>query len=91
MRKCELCDRNHESLTVHHLVPRQAVKRKKADPGPTVDICSACHRQIHTLFTNQQLAKSFNTLEKLQSEQRMQKFLSWVRKQDPNKRIRVRR
>ena len=89
--KCELCQREIERLTVHHLIPRQAVKRKKADPGSTVDICSACHRQIHTFFNNAELAKELNTLEKLQNEPKMQKFLSWIKKQDPNKRVRVSR
>ncbi|MEC4891493.1 MAG: HNH endonuclease [Oscillatoria sp. PMC 1051.18] len=79
------------NLTVHHLVPKQSVKRKQADVGPTADICSACHRQIHALFDNKYLAKNLNTIEKLESEPQMQKFLSWIRKQDPSKRIRVHR
>ena len=80
-----------EALTIHHLIPRQAVKRKKADPGPTIDICSGCHRQIHKLFDNNYLAAHLNTLEKLESEPNMQRFLAWIKKQDPNKRIRVHR
>lgn len=80
-----------ERLTVHHLVPRQATKRKKANTGPTVHLCSACHRQIHALFDNKFLAKELNTLEKLRNEPKMQKFLSWVSKQKGGKRIRVRR
>lgn len=87
--QCELCQREMERLTVHHLIPRQAVKRKKADPGPTIDICSACHRQIHTLYSNTELAKDLNTTEKLRNEPKMQKFLNWIEKQKPNKRIRV--
>lgn len=89
--KCELCEREMNNLTVHHLVPKQSVKRKQADVGPTADICSACHRQIHALFDNKYLAKNLNTIEKLESEPQMQKFLSWIRKQDPSKRIRVHR
>ncbi|MBE9168466.1 HNH endonuclease [Pleurocapsales cyanobacterium LEGE 06147] len=88
--QCELCQREMERLTVHHLIPRQAVKRKKAEPGPTIDICSACHRQIHSLYSNNELAKYLNTLEKLRNEPKMQKFLAWIEKQKPNKRIRVR-
>ena len=80
-----------ERLTKHHLVPRQAVKRKLADSGPTVEICSACHRQIHTLFNNKELAQRLNTLEKLKNEPKLQKFLAWIKKQDPNKRVRVER
>lgn len=87
--QCELCDREMAHLTVHHLVPRQAVKRKKADPGPTADLCSACHKQIHALFDNAYLAKHLNTIEKLQAEPQLQKFLTWIRKQRADKRIRV--
>lgn len=91
MMKCELCERKTDNLTVHHLVPKQSVKRKQANAGPTTDICSACHRQIHALFDNKYLAQNLNTIEKLKSEPQMQKFLSWIRKQNPSKRIRVHR
>ena len=63
--KCELCGREMECLTVHHLVPRQAVKRKKAAAGPTANICSPCHHQIHTLFKNTEPAQSYNPLSAL--------------------------
>jgi len=91
LRQCELCQREMDKLTVHHLVPRQNTKRKKQEPGETVNICSACHRQIHTLFDNKLLAKELNSLEKLSAEPQMQKFLVWVRKQRPDKRISVHR
>lgn len=88
--QCELCERDMARLTVHHLVPRQAVKRQKAEPGPTAEICSACHRQIHNLFENADLARHLNTIEKLQAEPQLQKFLVWLRKQRPGKQVRVR-
>lgn len=88
--QCELCEREMTHLTVHHLIPRQAVKRKKAAPGPTADLCSACHKQVHALFDNAHLAKQLNTIEKLQAEPQLQKFLAWIRKQRADKRIRVR-
>ncbi|KAF3887830.1 MULTISPECIES: HNH endonuclease [Nostocales] len=84
---CELCDREVDKLTVHHLVPRQ----KKGHHGPKINICSACHRQIHTLYDNTCLAQQLNSLEKLKQEPQMQKFLSWVGKQDPAKRVKVHR
>ncbi|WP_347242469.1 HNH endonuclease [Nostoc sp. FACHB-888] len=90
-QQCQLCQREMKSLTVHHLVPRQNTKRKKQDPGPTANICSACHRQIHALFDNKLLALELNTLDKLKNEPQMQKFLVWVRKQDPGKRVSVHR
>ena len=89
--KCELCQRKMENLTIHHLIPRQYLKRKKIAVSPTVSICTACHKQIHALFDNKKLAQELNTIDKLKQEPKMQKFLSWVRKQKPNKRIIVRR
>jgi hypothetical protein len=83
---CALCDREVANLTAHHLIPRE----KEGTGGPTIDICPACHRQIHTLFDNARLARELNTPERLRDEPRMQRFLSWVRKQDPHKRIKVR-
>ncbi|MCT7966485.1 HNH endonuclease [Laspinema sp. D1] len=85
--QCGLCQREMENLTVHHLIPKQ----KDGAKGPRVDICSDCHRQIHALFDNARLAKELNTVEKLQQEPQMQKFLAWVKKQKPDKRIKVHR
>ncbi|MEQ8959964.1 MAG: HNH endonuclease [Coleofasciculus sp. C2-GNP5-27] len=88
---CQLCERDVEPLTVHHLIPRQKAKKKKVETIPTAMICSACHRQIHSLFDNTHLAQELNSLEKLKHEPQMQKFLIWVQKQDPSKRVRVHR
>ncbi|HEY9809757.1 MAG TPA: HNH endonuclease [Halomicronema sp.] len=85
--QCQLCEREIEQLTVHHLIPKQ----KKGTHGPTIDICSACHRQIHTLFDNKRLATELNTKEKLESEPQFQKFIGWVKKQKPDKRVKVHR
>ncbi|MHC5914288.1 MAG: hypothetical protein ACYTXE_25585 [Nostoc sp.] len=43
------------------------------------------------MFDNKLLARELNTLEKLSNEPQMQKFLAWVGKQDPGKRIAVHR
>lgn len=87
--KCALCERAVAALTTHHLVPR--ARLKKGDAMPTIEICPACHRQLHVLFSLEQLAQQYNTLERLRDEPRMERFLKWVRRQDPNKRVRVRR
>jgi hypothetical protein len=58
---------------------------------PTVRVCRACHRQLHALFSNKELASELDSLEKLKAHPAMQKFLNWVKKQDPNKKIKVRR
>jgi 5-methylcytosine-specific restriction protein A len=86
---CRLCQRNVEKLTEHHLIPRS--EGKKGVALPKIWVCSACHRQIHALFTNAELATNYNTAERLKEEPRMVLFLNWLRKQDPNKHIPVRR
>lgn len=90
MPLCQLCDRDIPKLTEHHLVPRQKTKRKKLPPSATIQICSACHRQIHKLYDNAYLARELNTLARLKHDPQMQRFLVWVQKQDPHKKIRVR-
>lgn len=86
---CALCEREVTKLTEHHLKPKSRLKR--GETTPTIWICSACHRQIHALFTNLQLADEYNSLERLRDEPRMRKFLTWIRKQDANKAVKVRR
>lgn len=85
---CQLCQRPVADLTEHHLVPRQYTKRRGLDPGPTVQLCRPCHRQIHTLFSNHTLAQELNTLAQLQAHPQMQSFLGWIRKQRPDKHVR---
>ncbi len=48
---CELCGRSGVQTTVHHLTPRE----KGGSSLPTAKLCSACHRQIHALYTNDDL------------------------------------
>ena len=97
MKTCELCDRTCPKLTEHHLIPRQQTKRKKKtknkynhpDLGPTIDICSPCHKQVHTLFTNKELADHLHSADLLKSHPSMAKFLKWIAKQDPYKKVRT--
>lgn len=87
--QCELCEREVASLTVHHLVPRS--QGKKGEELPTALLCSACHRQLHALYSNRQLARELSSLEELKNDPAMRGFLRWIRKQQPDKRIKVRR
>lgn len=89
MPVCALCERDVAQLTEHHLIPRS--RGRRGQELPTIDICSACHRQIHALFTNVQLERELNSVERLRDHPQMERFLKWVRKQDANRRIRVRR
>lgn len=84
--QCELCEREVEHVTVHHLIPRQ----KDGRFGPRADLCSACHRQIHILFDNTRLARELNCLDRLRDEPDLQRFLAWVKRQPPDRRVKVR-
>ena len=86
---CRLCRRDVEKLTEHHLTPKS--KLKKGERTPTIWICSACHRQIHALFSNQELRDEYHSVERLRDEPRMSKFLDWIVRQDPEKHVRVKR
>ncbi|GKS14825.1 hypothetical protein YDYSY3_58250 [Paenibacillus chitinolyticus] len=39
------------------------------------------HKQIHALFTNEQLERGLHTLDALRGDERMRAFLKWIRKQ----------
>ena len=92
-QRCELCERAVAKLTVHHLVPVSQGRRAgtKSIELPTALLCSACHRHLHTVFSNRDLARELSSLDALKHAPQMQRFLRWVKKQDPNKHIRVRR
>jgi len=72
---CPLCARNipRSQADKHHLVPR--LKGGK----DTVVLHRVCHRQVHALFTEAQLARDYNTVEKLLNNPDVQKFAAWVR------------
>lgn len=86
---CALCGRAVPHLTEHHLIPR--ARGKKGQVLPVVWLCPACHKQLHALFTLDQLATELNTVEALRQQPDMARFIKWVRKQPPTKGVRVRR
>ena len=76
---CPICDRIIPSFQkdAHHLIP-------KSKGGKTTEyLHRICHRQIHALFTETELANEFNTATSLREHPKMQKFIGWV-KTKPN-------
>lgn len=86
-QSCELCLREVERYTVHHLVPRAEGGRF----GPTARLCATCHRQLHAMFTESTLARELNSLDAIRGNPEMRKYLKWVRKQKNGASFRVRR
>lgn len=79
---CQICQRplvEGPSIDVHHLIPKLKGGRK----GPTVVLHAVCHTKIHSVFTESELAKKYNTIEKLLEHEEIQKFAQWVSKKDP--------
>jgi len=82
---CELCEMDGMRLTDHHLIPRMRHNRKvKRDFGDerkkTADMCRPCHNQLHALFSEKELEREYNTIEKLKAHPAVRKWIEWKRK-----------
>ena len=91
--RCELCEREVPRTTVHHLTPKSTARRKglKVAELPTAELCPPCHKQLHVLFPNHELATRFDSIPALRDEEKVVRFLLWLRKQPGTKGVRVRR
>lgn len=49
----------------------------------TQTICRDCHRAVHSLFTNKQLEKTYNTVDALLGHEDFRKMVAFLKKQDP--------
>ena len=72
---CPLCDREipYSQRDAHHLVPKSKGGRH------TEYMHRICHRQIHALFTETELAKQLNSVEALLAHPDIQRFVAWVK------------
>jgi hypothetical protein len=72
-------------ITQHHLIPKQ----KGGKVEHTVPMCRVCHKQVHAIFGNTELARVFNSVEQLREAPQLKSFLKWVRKQKPDRNFRT--
>ena len=72
---CPLCERPipPAQQDAHHLVPRSRGGRH------TEVMHRICHRQIHALLTEAELAQRFHTVEALMTLPEVRRFVDWVR------------
>jgi hypothetical protein len=72
---CPLCNRviPPSQRDAHHLTPKSRGGRE------TVVLHRICHRQIHALFTETELARQLNTVDLLQTHEQMRPFVKWIR------------
>ena len=72
---CPICNRiiPASQKDAHHLVP-------KSKGGKSTEyLHRICHKQIHALFNENELAKTFNTAESLKNHPDMEIFINWVK------------
>jgi len=50
-----------------------------------------CHRKLHSLFTDKELAVDFASLDQVWQHSEIQKFIRWVRRQPPERVVRHRK
>ncbi|ERN52857.1 HNH endonuclease [Alkalihalophilus marmarensis] len=74
---CELCERDNVQLTVHHLTPRE----EGGAHLETALLCIPCHKQIHAIYTNEELAIRLDTIPRLKDDEQIKKYIEWIRKQ----------
>lgn len=72
---CPLCERPipDSQKDAHHLVP------KSKGGKHTEYLHRICHRQIHALFTETELAKHYNHVDALLAHPEMARFVAWVK------------
>jgi hypothetical protein len=95
---CALCGRAAPRLTRHHLVPRTLHKRtrtrrkfSRAERHTVVLLCRTCHKQIHAVFTEPELARDYTSVEALATHPEIAHFLEWIARQPPTADVPVRR
>jgi hypothetical protein len=96
-RVCALCGRAAPHLTRHHLVPRTLHKRPRIrktftreERHTVVRLCRPCHKQVHAVLGEVELAREYSTLETLAAHPDIARFVAWVSRQPATADIRVR-
>ncbi len=77
---CPLCNRPipDSEKDAHHLVPKSKGGRR------TQYLHRVCHRQIHALLTETELAKTYNHVEALLAHPGIARFVAWVKTKPDN-------
>ena len=88
---CPLCGRElAHPYNRHHLTPLS----KGGRGTKTILLHKICHDKIHAVFTEMELKRHYNTIEKLKEHEEIANFIKWVRKKEPefyDKSVRMKR
>jgi len=79
---CALCRRviPDERIADPQVVQEHHLRPERRAESPTAMLCRPCHDQIHAVFTNEELRKEFDTVDALQSADRLRGYLDWIRR-----------
>lgn len=85
---CEMCERDLPT-TSHHLIPKQVHSKKwckkkftkEERKNSRADLCRDCHPYLHNKFTHSELARVYNTINKIMANDEVFKFVTWLKKQ----------
>ena len=79
MTACFLCGRALGGrIEWHHVVPKSRGGRE------TTPLHPICHRTIHSLLSNRELAHDYASADALRSYPQIAKFIAWVQSKDPD-------
>ncbi len=84
---CALCRRplgDPSRAERHHLVPRSRGGRQ------AVLLHAVCHRKIHSLFTEAEIARHYASIDALRAHPEIRKFVRWLAGRPPDLRVRTR-
>ncbi|MGI9242748.1 MAG: HNH endonuclease [Verrucomicrobiales bacterium] len=78
MKICPLCQREipPELESRHHLTP----KLRGGTHGPIAVLHSTCHSKIHSVFTETELARRYNSIDKVLTNHEIQTFVRWIQR-----------
>nr|WP_239094072.1 HNH endonuclease [Bacillus sp. B15-48] len=66
-------------------------KEKGGTFGETANLCIPCHKQIHALYTNEEIAARLTTIQDLRTDEQLSRFIKWLRKQPPTKLMKIKK
>jgi len=78
---CGLCRRQipDERITDPQVIQEHHLWPERRAESPTVMLCRPCHKQVHALFTNDELREDYDTVAALRRADRLQEYLAWIR------------
>jgi hypothetical protein len=77
---CPLCGRPMaKPCNRHHLLPLS----KGGKNTPTIMLHKICHDKIHAVFTEVELKRYYDTIDKLKQHEEIAKFIKWLGNKEP--------